>query len=155
MTGPLFVCLGKMENLEQKIKALLGNQFFVLKIHENIRNSYVRVIIDSEQPVTIDTTAKVTKKIQESEILDKYYPEGVRLEVSSPGIGSPLEFPFQYKKNIGRKISLQFTDENGIRNIKGTLNNVTEDEIQVQSKAEQMKILLKSIEKAKIVVSFQ
>jgi ribosome maturation factor RimP len=143
-----------MENLEQKIKELLGNQFFVLKIHENIRNSYIRITVDSENPVTADTTSEITKMIQESEILIQYYPEGVRLEVSSPGIGSPLEFPFQYKKNIGRKISLQINDDNGIKNIQGKLDDATEDEIQVQSKTELMKILYESIQKAKIIVSF-
>jgi len=143
-----------MENLEQKIKELLGNQFFVLKIHENIRNSYIRITVDSENPVTVDTTSEITKLIQESEILTQYYPEGVRLEVSSPGIGSPLEFPFQYKKNIGRKISLQIIDDNGIKNIQGKLDDATEDEIQVQSKTELMKILYESIQKAKIIVSF-
>jgi ribosome maturation factor RimP len=143
-----------MENLEQKIKELLGNQFFVLKIHENIRNSYIRITVDSENPVTVDTTSEITKMIQESEILTQYYPEGVRLEVSSPGIGSPLEFPFQYKKNIGRKISLQINDDNGIKNIQGKLDDATEDEIQVQSKTELMKILYESIQKAKIIVSF-
>ncbi len=143
-----------MENLEQKIKELLGNQFFVLKIHENIRNSYIRITVDSENPVTVDTTSEITKMIQESEILTQYYPEGVRLEVSSPGIGSPLEFPFQYKKNIGRKIFLQINDDNGIKNIQGKLDDATEDEIQVQSKTELMKILYESIQKAKIIVSF-
>ncbi len=143
-----------MENLEQKIKELLGNQVFVLKIHENIRNSYIRITVDSENPVTVDTTSEITKMIQESEILTQYYPGGVRLEVSSPGIGSPLEFPFQYKKNIGRKISLQINDDNGIKNIQGKLDDATEDEIQVQSKTELMKILYESIQKAKIIVSF-
>ena len=38
-----------------------------------------------------------------SEIISLQYPNGVQIEVTSPGIDAPLEHPFQYKKNINRK----------------------------------------------------
>ena len=42
------------------------------------------------------------------------FPEGLRLEVGTPGVGSKLEKAFQYEKNIGRKIELEYDDGNEI-----------------------------------------
>ena len=45
-------------------------------------------------------------KILLKSVLNKYLPEDFQLEVSSPGIDSPLPHPFQYKKNIGRQLKI-------------------------------------------------
>jgi ribosome maturation factor RimP len=143
-----------MENLEQKIKELLGSEIYILNVHENIRNSYVRITVDKDEPVTIDMTSEISKMIQESAILDEFYPDGVRLEVSSPGIGSQLEYPFQYKKNVGREISIQYKEDDNLRKIKGILEEASKDDIHVDCNRDLLKIRYEDIQKAKIVVSF-
>ena len=52
--------------------------------------SSIRIIVDSVKSVDLDTTAYIAKKIRNSESLNKYLPEDFQLEVSSPGIDSPL-----------------------------------------------------------------
>ena len=54
----------------------------------------------------------MAREIKNNEDILSYFPDGVRLEVGTPGIGSKLEKNFQYKKNIGRKIELEYRSKN-------------------------------------------
>ncbi len=69
--------------------------------------SKIKIIVDGVKPIDLDTTAYIAKKIRNSDSLDKHLPEDFQLEVSSPGIDTPLKYPFQYKKNVGRQIKIR------------------------------------------------
>ena len=82
------------------------------------------IIVDGSKPVDLNATASLAKKIRNSELLDSFYPKGYQLEVSSPGIDSPLVHPIQYEKNIGRDIVVkEFENSNAII---AKLTNVSE-----------------------------
>ena len=89
--------------------------------------SSIRIIVDGAKSVDLDTTAYIAKKIRNSESLNKYLPKDFRLEVSSPGIDSPLTYPFQYKKNIGRQLKIKELSTSN--EIKAKLTHVIEDGI--------------------------
>jgi ribosome maturation factor RimP len=89
--------------------------------------SSIRIIVDSAKSVDLETTAYKAKKIRNSELLNKYLPEDFRLEVSSPGIDSPLPYPFQYKKNIGRQLKIK--ESSTSNEIKAKLTQFFEDGI--------------------------
>ena len=65
--------------------------------------SKIKIIVDGVKPIDLDTTAYIAKKIRNSDSLDKHLPEDFQLEVSSPGIDTPLKYPFQYKKNVEKR----------------------------------------------------
>ena len=56
------------------------------------------------------------------------FPNGVRIEVSTPGITAPLEHDYQFKKNIGKKLNISIQDELD-KNILGILKEVKENGI--------------------------
>ena len=115
--------------------------------------SSIRIIVDSVKSVDLDTTAYIAKKIRNSESLNKYLPEDFQLEVSSPGIDSPLTHPFQYKKNIGRQ--LKFKESSTSNKIKAKLTQVIEDGIVViDNKGKTIKFKFDEIESATIITVF-
>ena len=59
----------------------------------------------------------LSKKIKNSEYFTSAYPSGIRLEVSSPSIFDPLTEPFQFKKNIGKKIQIKEYSSNFIKTL--------------------------------------
>jgi len=96
-----------MSNLEKKLAEIIPGHLVILEIVENIQQSKVTIIIDGIKPVDIQTTAKITKKIQNSGLLDEIYRDGFRLEVTSPGLEAPLTHPIQFKKNLGKIVRVR------------------------------------------------
>ena len=120
-----------MKELLKKINEIVPKELVVIDLYEN--KSKVIIIVDGSKPVDLNATASLAKKIRNSELLDSFYPKGYQLEVSSPGIDSPLVHPIQYEKNIGRDIVVkEFENSNAII---AKLTNVSEGGFDVVSKS--------------------
>ena len=118
-----------MKELLKKINEIVPKELVVIDLYEN--KSKVIIIVDGSKPVDLNATASLAKKIRNSELLDSFYPKGYQLEVSSPGIDSPLVHPIQYEKNIGRDIVVkEFESSNAII---AKLTNVSEGGFDVVS----------------------
>lgn len=75
--------------------------------------SVVEVIVDSETGARLDELTDLARWT--STLLDEAdsdLPGRYRLEVTTPGLDRPLEYLWQFRKNIGRLLKL-FLDENG------------------------------------------
>lgn len=99
--------------IEEMLAAIMESQtdLFVVEVKIKPTNN-VKIFIDGDQGVSIDKCVKINrqlyKRIEEAAI----WPEGdFSLEVSSPGIGEPLKWLRQYKKNIGRTVEVVKLDE--------------------------------------------
>ena len=76
------------------------------------------------------------------------------MEVGTPGVGSELEKAFQYEKNIGRNIELEYHDGNEIIKKTYLLASVGKNGIIVEKNNKKNDILFNDINSAKIKVSF-
>ena len=115
--------------------------------------SKIKIIVDGVKPIDLDTTAYIAKKIRNSDSLDKHLPEDFQLEVSSPGIDAPLQYPFQYEKNIGRQLKIRELNKMNSTSIE--LNQVTKDGIVgINKKGEKIKYNFNEIESATIITVF-
>ena len=101
-----------MEKLREIIKMHIPKDIELLSLKYDSRSSFIKVVIDSINDIPIDKTTMLAREIKNDENIISNFPEGVRLEVGTPGIGSNLEKAFQYKKNIGRKIQLKYLFNN-------------------------------------------
>ena len=102
----------EMDMIQKHIKALLPDGVFLLDLKEDYHQSVVNCVIAAEKPVDLDLTTSVSRAINDSGILDKEYPDGMVLQVSSAGIDAPLKYVYQYQKNIGRVIRIT-VEKNG------------------------------------------
>lgn len=146
--------LYKMDELEKNIKDLLDPEIHLMDVQENHQGDLVRIIVDSENPISIDKIANITRTIRDSEVIDKYFPHGYKMEVTSAGITANLEQPFQFRKNIGRELKLKLIIEDSFKSMKATLKDVDEKGIFIQMKDEISHINYADIKQAKIIVSF-
>ena len=101
-----------MENLKEIIEKHITQDIELLSVKIDSSSSFIKVGIDSANDISVDKTAIMAREIKNNEDILSYFPDGVRLEVGTPGIGSRLEKNFQYKKNIGRKIELEYRSKN-------------------------------------------
>ena len=93
----------------------------------------VEIFIDAEQGVTSDLCSKVSREA--SELIDRsgWIEGSYRLDVSSPGIGRPLRFPWQYRKHIGRTLAVKAESPGGSVERTGRLSSVGETGIMLET----------------------
>ena len=140
-----------MDRINNIIADIMPKDLVLIDLEQD--KSSIRIIVDSVKSVDLDTTAYIAKKIRNSESLNKYLPEDFQLEVSSPGIDSPLTHPFQYKKNIGRQLKIKELSTSN--KIKAKLTQVIEDGIVViDNKGKTIKFKFDEIESATIITVF-
>src|SRR5579859_5392209 len=119
------------------------------------------VLVDGDKGIGIADCAAISRHVgfhlEEENVIDQAY----NLEVSSPGIDTPLTLPRQYVKNIGRRLGIKMAD--GSKR-EGTLSGLTEDAIIIEEtkkekgkKAEQIEsvIPMGQITETKVLISFK
>jgi ribosome maturation factor RimP len=67
----------------------------------------VQVFIDSEEGVTSDLCAEITRDVTSAIDVGGFIEGAYRLEISSPGIERPLRHRWQYRKHIGRRLKVK------------------------------------------------
>lgn len=71
------------------------------------------IIVDAEiDNVALDQLAQINRWA--SELFDEIeaeLPSRYRIEVSTPGLSRPLEYQWQYRKNVGRLMKISYRDE--------------------------------------------
>lgn len=86
---------------------------FLVEIIENGKK--LEIYLDSDTAITFDICKKVSRFLEEYLDEQGIMGDDYILEVSSAGVGKPLKFPRQFKKNIGRKI--QITTKSGEKHV--------------------------------------
>ena len=128
---------------------------FLLDAREDSRGNYLRIIIDSEDNITLNDTTRLTKMLRDSNEIDALYPSGFRLEVSTPGLDNSLRFPFQYKKNINRALVVSYIEKDVEVKVKGTLVKISDNKIELKLPDKSIIIHYEQIVDAKVIVSFK
>ncbi|MCL4639463.1 MULTISPECIES: ribosome assembly cofactor RimP [Olivibacter] len=146
------------ELVEEKI-ADRPDLFLVdVKMHSNGK---LIIHMDGDQGITIQDCAAISRHVgyhlEEENAIENAY----NLEVSSPGIDTPLKLLRQYQKNIGRSITLKMAD--GSKR-EGTLLAASEKEMKLAEtikekgkKAIQVETVvpLDQIIETKVLISFK
>ena len=144
-----------MENLRNIIKNHLSEGIVLMDLIHNSGSDFVKVTIDSFDNITIKETSKIAKRIKNDDNIVSIFPNGCRIEVTTPGIGSSLSKKCQYEKNIGRNIILEYCESNS-NLISDTflLVDVKNDGIKVSKSKRNYFVAFNNIKSAKIKVSF-
>ncbi|MCK5330898.1 MAG: hypothetical protein KAK01_05800 [Candidatus Marinimicrobia bacterium] len=157
MTIPTFLLLNGMEQLFQTIKDLLAaEEAVVLEVRGDGINSPIKVVIDSEIPVSMEMVTHITRLIRDAEEMERLFPDGFQLEVTSPGIDAPLEHPFQYRKNVNRTIKLKLNEDQDLEELKAKLTRVEEAGIFISRKSNSDEYIpFEQIIQANLIISFK
>ncbi len=144
-----------MENLKNIVKNHLSEGVILMDLVHDSNSDSVKVTIDSLNGISIEETSNIAKRIKNDDSILSMFPDGCSLEVGTPGIDSKLTEKFQYKKNIGRKIFLEFINDNhNVVSDVFTLVNVGNESISVSNNQSNYLVLFENIILAKIKVVF-
>lgn len=127
-------------NFNKKVEDLLTlaleeySNIFLVELKISADKS-IRVTLDGDEEVNVKDCINISRAIEGE--LDRE-EEDFSLEVASAGIGSPLKFPRQYFKNMGRK--LEVVSKEGLK-YEGALTKVSEDYIELEWKQREPKLI--------------
>ena len=141
--------------IQEDIKALLPQDVFLLDVKEDFHQGVLKCVIDAEKPVDLDLTTTISRAINDSGILDELYPNGMALHVSSAGVDTPLKHDYQYRKNIGRVISITIDMDGKPYSSEAQIMAVKDDKVLIQrSKVADEWIPILDIIHAKVLIKF-
>ena len=143
-----------MENIKKIIESYIPSKTELISFKYNSHSSFIKIVIDSIEDVSIDDTVMLARDIKNDDYIITNFPEGVRLEVGTPGVGSELRKTFQYEKNIGRYIELEYYEGSVVTRKTYVLIAVGKKSIVVEKNNKKNDILFDDIKSAKIKVSF-
>lgn len=135
IASPLFF-YRKIMNIEQKVSELVEQKiadrpdlFLVdVKMHSNGK---LIILMDGDQGIGIADCAAISRHVgfhlEEENTIEHAY----NLEVSSPGIDTPLTLKRQYEKNAGRTVGIKLADAS---KREGKLLQVSEEGITIEEK---------------------
>ena len=135
-------------NFKEQVQKLVDEalsedpSLFLIDLRIGADNS-IHIELDGDQGVSLEKCMNVSRKVEHN--LDRE-EQDFSLEVSSSGVGAPLQLPRQFINNLGRKIAI--TDLND-RIVEGTLTAANEEEFVVQWKTREPK----PIGKGKVTVT--
>ncbi len=129
-------------------EALSKNQSLFLIDFDIDENNTIKITIDGDTGVTLLDCMAISRAIEHNIDREEY---DFALEVASAGASSPLQFPRQYKKNIGRTLEVK-QKEGGT--LEGILSEVSEDTITISWSAREPKPVGKgkvTVEKKEVI----
>lgn len=161
-----------VERVEAEVQKIIDELYpdvFIVEInlHQGGR-SVLLILIDTDDGLTISVCTHISRKLniffaELEENGQELFDFPFKLEVGSPGVGSPLKIKRQYFKNIGRKLKVSL-EEGEV--IKGILEKADEEGIVLRPKAkkkkkkgeiegpETLEIRFEEIKEAKVEISF-
>jgi ribosome maturation factor RimP len=143
---------------EEKLSG--GSQFIVDVIVTSKRGPRkILVILDGDTGININDCANLNRELSKDLEALPSLQESYLLEVSTPGLDQPLKLKRQYRKNIGRRLSVRLAD----KVLEGKLVEVSEDKITLEQenfvgKQKQVfgvDIEFSEIDKSFVLVSFK
>ena len=143
-----------MNKITQIVENYLSSDLILMDINENTRGNIIRVVFDAERPVTLDDTTNLSKMLRDDDGLDIRFPDGFRLEVTTPGLDKALESPFQFRKNIDRELKVTFSNGDGTQTITGTLIDANDTCVCIKESGQEFSLRYDQINSAKVQISF-
>ena len=152
--------------VENRVKQLVEEkiadrpELFLVSI-KMLPNNKLIIHVDGDEGISIQDCAAISRHVgfhlEEENTIEKAY----NLEVSSPGVGEPLQLNRQYHKNIGRDLSVKLND--GVVK-EGKLLSVNDDAILIEEKVKEKskkvqlvetQVEFNNIVETKVLISFK
>lgn len=121
-------------------------------LYANIElNGMVKVIVDTEEGIDVDSLTRIAKKIRNDEgLAEKLRSDSFRIEVTSPGANAELTVPWQFTKHIGRKLNVYVGDTEDQKPLVGDLREITDEGLTLALKEGEQVVAWDQIDYAKI-----
>lgn len=121
--------------------------------------SHVKVVVDTPEGVTVDQITRIGKLLRgDPGLAERLNSPDYRIEVTSPGVDTGLEQPWQYPRHIGRRLEVRLlSPQNQSADpapLAGRLINAGSDGIELETTVDRRVIAWEQIDTAKVVLKW-
>ena len=150
-----------METVKENIKKIVtkvaedcGAYLVGFSINLQGNRTFVKVVVESIDGITMDEITSVTKALNANEALDQLLADGYQLEVTSPGIDHKLKEYRDFPRNVGRLLKVFHTNSTVKSPLKGELREINKDRLVLEIKGVLKEITFNELVYAKIVLKW-
>jgi ribosome maturation factor RimP len=145
------------EQVQKYADEILSNYEDVFLVALNFLNEdkslIVELLVDTDEGITLNVCAKISRELsdllEENEVIESAY----NVIVSSPGLTRSMSHPRQFKKSVGKDLSIVFAEENMQQNngdFAFEAYNDADDVLTLKAKNKEIKVTREQIKSATI-----
>tara|TARA_B100000519_G_scaffold87122_1_gene75609 strand:+ start:157 stop:594 length:438 start_codon:yes stop_codon:yes gene_type:complete len=143
------------KDIKNILKKYLMKDQILIDVNEKFESGFIRIVIDSEDTITLDDTTALTRRLLKSDEFNDRYPDGCRIEITTPGLDYPLKYAYQFKKNINRNVNIRFRKDDKLDAINCKILSADDDTVMVKHRNSDIPISYNQIKDAKLILSFK
>jgi len=145
--------LSEIEQHAETLLRELGLELVEVQFRREGHGWVLRLFIDSEQGVTLDDCAVVSREMSAWLDVEDLVEHAYHLEVSSPGLERPLKKLADFKRFAGRQVKIKIREpRDGQKVFIGELEEVADDGVTVVAEGKPVRILFEEIAKARLYI---
>jgi ribosome maturation factor RimP len=119
------------------------------------KRTFIKVIVATDDGITLQEITRLTKRINDDPIIDRLFPDGYQLQVTSPGLDYPLKTSRDFYRNRNHQVKVVHTVEGLQSPIDGTIKVVGETAVTLSLKnAEELVLPLDKIESGRLILKW-
>jgi ribosome maturation factor RimP len=135
--------------LAERAASTHGVEVLELKLRGQGRGRVLSVILDADDPVEADVVERVSKDL--SRALDQAdpLPGSYTLEVTTPGLGRPLQTARDFRRQRGHEVSIVRGDAPSVR---GVVLNADDQAVTLDVDGSEVQVALSDVVRGKVVL---
>ncbi|MDQ3985845.1 MAG: ribosome maturation factor RimP [Actinomycetota bacterium] len=150
--------LDEVSNLAQSVARRRSLRLWDVEMGGRPGQAVVRVFVDSDEGVDLDTVAEVSEELSRGLDLRDPIPGRYTLEVSTPGLERNLKSPDHFRLSVGREVVVKTTEPlvGNSHRIEGVISGASEDALQLGlENGEELDVPYGSIKSARTVFEWK
>ena len=149
--------LEEVKDLAEAVTRHRGLRLWDVEMGGRPGSSVVRVFVDGDEGVDLDTVAQVSEEISRGLDLRDPIPGRYTLEVSSPGLERTLRSPEHFALSVGRHVVVKTVDKlvGDSHRIDGVIAQAGEREVRLETAGEEVAVPYDAIKSARTVFEWK
>ena len=121
------------------------------------RSSVLKVFVDAEGGVDLDTLAEISEEISRGLDLHDPIPGRYTLEVSSPGLERNLRYPAHFSRSVGKKVVVKTKERlvNNSHRLEGVIARTDESAVTLKTESDEVAVPFDEIKVARTVFEWK
>jgi len=143
--------------MEQEIRTYIkpvcdehGAYLLDVAVHGAGRNRIIRIVVDTASGVTLNECEYLSRAFSDIFFRKNLFDGNYKLEVTSPGVNKSLEADYEFERNIGRSLKIEYYDEHESKTVTGMLKRYENGVIELELPSGTVLIARKNVIKANV-----
>ena len=145
------------EKLQQIVAPICNEQnlhLVEIRVRGDRRNPVFEIFAYSEQGITLGQCERLSRSIQDELDMDETFRGNYRLNVSSPGLDHPLKEDWEFKKNLGKMVRVNYEQDGQPKEVEGKLKDFSDRLLILEREQETIEVDRQTVTRVKVKIQW-